>query len=79
MEGVQTPLHAVQDVGKSRGGIWLGTIYLYEDPLFSYQADFSHPSGIAKGEPGRARARPKHHVRATHVTQSRAKHTRERR
>ena len=27
--------------------------------------------GVAKGGPGRARARPKHRVRAAHVTQSR--------
>ena len=30
-------------------------------------------SGVAKGGPGRARAQPKHHVRPTHVTWSRAK------
>ena len=30
-------------------------------------------SGVAKGGPGQARARPKHHVRVAHVTQSRAK------
>ena len=31
-------------------------------------------SGVAKAGPGRALARPKHHVRPTHVTRSGAKH-----